>query len=216
MKHSPGRYVYGLAAIGSGICALEWHDFSALGGVPHREILTYIVATIEILGGVAVLWPRTARAGAVVLGTIYFAFALLAIPLMVEHPLVYNGLRQLLRTILISLRGLDPICVFRSRLCVFRSNRAGSNGKTGSDWVLLVRYLCCLVRTGTAFLSLGHGKSRPEMDSAWTDVLGDSNYRRVCSCRYRSTHGVHGPARVSIDHGDDRGFRIADMAAGTF
>lgn len=91
MKYSLGRYVYGLAAIGSGICALVWHDFSALGGVPHREILTHIAATVEILGGVAVQWPRTDRPGAVALGTIYFAFALLAVPLIIEHPLVYNG-----------------------------------------------------------------------------------------------------------------------------
>ena len=97
MKYSLGRYVYGLAAIGSGICALVWHDFSnwhqikALGDSPHRDILTSIVATIEILGGVGVQWPRTARAGAAALGTIYFAFALLGIPLIIEHPLVYNG-----------------------------------------------------------------------------------------------------------------------------
>jgi uncharacterized membrane protein YphA (DoxX/SURF4 family) len=97
MKHSLGRYIYGLAAIGSGICVLAWHDFNnwqqikVLGDVPHREILPYIVATIEIFGGVAVLWPRTIRAGAVALGTIYFAFALLGIPFIIAHPLVYNG-----------------------------------------------------------------------------------------------------------------------------
>lgn len=91
MKYSPGRYVYGLAAIGSGICALVWHRFDALGNVPHREFLTYVAAAIEILGGIAVQWPRTARAGAVALGAIYFAFALLAVPLILEHPLVYNG-----------------------------------------------------------------------------------------------------------------------------
>src|SRR5260370_36963551 len=97
MKYSLGRDVYGLAAIGSGICALAWHAFSnwqeikALGDVAHREMLTYIVATIETLGGVAVQWPRTARAGAVALGTIYFTFALLGVPLIIEHPLVYNG-----------------------------------------------------------------------------------------------------------------------------
>ena len=93
MKYSLGRYVYGLAAIGSGICALVWHHFNAgaIKDVPHREILTYIAATIEILGGIAVQWPRTARAGAVALGAIYFTFALLGVPLIIEHPLVYNG-----------------------------------------------------------------------------------------------------------------------------
>jgi len=97
MKYSLGRNVYGLAAIGSGICALAWHDFTiwhqskALGDVPDRETLTYIVATIEILGGIAVQWPRTGRAGAVALGAIYFTFALLGVPLIIAHPLVYNG-----------------------------------------------------------------------------------------------------------------------------
>jgi uncharacterized membrane protein YphA (DoxX/SURF4 family) len=91
MKYSLGRCVYGLAAVGSGICALVWHRFNELGSIPHHGILTYIVATIEILGGIAVQWPRTARAGAAALGAIYFIFALLAVPLILEHPLVYNG-----------------------------------------------------------------------------------------------------------------------------
>lgn len=87
MKYSPGRYVYGLAAIGSGICALVWHDFAAFGDLPHRKVLIYI----EILGGAAVQWQRTARTGAVALGTIYFLFALLGVPVILKHPLVYNG-----------------------------------------------------------------------------------------------------------------------------
>jgi uncharacterized membrane protein YphA (DoxX/SURF4 family) len=90
MKYSLGRHVYGLAAIASGICALVWHDFNAVG-VPHREILAYIVGTSEILGGVAVQWPGTVRAGAVALGAIYLAFALMGLPLIIAHPLVYNG-----------------------------------------------------------------------------------------------------------------------------
>jgi uncharacterized membrane protein YphA (DoxX/SURF4 family) len=97
MKHSPGRYVYGLAAIASAVCAFLWHDITswhqikALAHAPYLEILTYIVATVEILGGVAVLWRRTARAGAAALGAIYLAFALLGVPLIIEHPLVYTS-----------------------------------------------------------------------------------------------------------------------------
>lgn len=92
MKYSLGRYVYGLAVIGCGICGLVWHDFFALGAVPHHRVLTYIMATIEILGCLAVQWPRTARAGAVAVGTIYLIFALLSgVPLILEHPLVYVG-----------------------------------------------------------------------------------------------------------------------------
>ena len=97
MRYMLGRYVYGLAAIASGVCALVWHDFSgrqqidAFGGAPAREVLTYVVAAVQILGGIAVVWPRTARAGAAALCAIYFAFALLAVPSIVAHPLVYNG-----------------------------------------------------------------------------------------------------------------------------
>jgi uncharacterized membrane protein YphA (DoxX/SURF4 family) len=92
MKYSPGRYAYGVAAIGSGICALVWDKYDALGDVPHRAIFTYIVASIEILGGVAVQWPRTARVGAVAIGAIYLIFALVGVPLIIQHPLVYNNL----------------------------------------------------------------------------------------------------------------------------
>jgi len=91
MKYSLGRYVYGVAAIGFGICAVVWHDINTLANLHHRPILIYAVAAIEILGGIAVQWPRTVRAGAFALGTIYFAFALLGVPLIIEHPLVYNG-----------------------------------------------------------------------------------------------------------------------------
>lgn len=91
MKYSLGRYVYGLAAVASGIVALVWDNYDALGDLPHHGFLTYIVATIEFLGGLAILWPRTARAGAVAIGAIYFTFALLGFPLIIRHPLVYNN-----------------------------------------------------------------------------------------------------------------------------
>ena len=208
MKYSPGRYVYGLASIGSGICALVWHDFIALGDVPHREILIYIVAAIEILGGVAVLWPRTARAGAVALGAIYLIFALLeGVPLILEHPLGYGGYGNFFLQFSLVSGGRD-------RICVFRSNCPGSNGKIGPDRVLLVWHLHCFVHFVPAFLSLGNGESCSQMDSAGTDVLGGGDHGRVCACRDRSTDGFHGLARGPIDHGDDRGFRVADMAAG--
>jgi uncharacterized membrane protein YphA (DoxX/SURF4 family) len=91
MKYSLGRYVFGLATIATGICALVSHNYDQLAAVPHHAILAYIVASIEILAGLAVLWPRTAQAGAVALGAIYFIFCLLAIPLIIHEPLVYNN-----------------------------------------------------------------------------------------------------------------------------
>jgi uncharacterized membrane protein YphA (DoxX/SURF4 family) len=91
-----GRHVYGLAAIAFGIITLVWHDFNGwqqiqpLGSVPYREILVYLAAAIELFGGIAIQWPRTVRAGALALGTIYLIFALLWVPHIVATPQVYD------------------------------------------------------------------------------------------------------------------------------
>jgi uncharacterized membrane protein YphA (DoxX/SURF4 family) len=91
-----GRHVYGLAAVAFGIITLVWRDFNnwqqiqALGNVPHREILVYIAVAIEIFGGVAIQWPRTARAGAFALGSLYLIFALLWVPRIVAEPRVFD------------------------------------------------------------------------------------------------------------------------------
>jgi uncharacterized membrane protein YphA (DoxX/SURF4 family) len=91
-----GRHVYGLAAVAFGILTFVWHDFNnwqqiqVLGPVPHREILVYIAAAVEIFGGVAIQWPRTARAGAFALGSIYLIFALFWVPRIVAEPRVFD------------------------------------------------------------------------------------------------------------------------------
>ena len=91
-----GRHVYGLAAVAFGLITLVWHDFNnwqqirPLGNVPHREILVYIAASIEIFGGLAMQWRRTARAGAVALGGIYLIFALLWVPHIIATPQIYD------------------------------------------------------------------------------------------------------------------------------
>jgi uncharacterized membrane protein YphA (DoxX/SURF4 family) len=90
-----GRHVYGLAAIGFGVITLTWRDFSiwqhiqTLGNVPHSEI-AYLVAVIEIFGGVAIQWPKTARIGAVALGVLFLFFALLWVPLILVEPRAYD------------------------------------------------------------------------------------------------------------------------------
>jgi len=92
-----GRRVYGLAAVAFGVITLVWHDFNgwqqigALGNVAHREILVYIAAAIELFGGIAIQWSRTARAGSFALGAIYLIFALLWVPHIVATPRIYDG-----------------------------------------------------------------------------------------------------------------------------
>jgi uncharacterized membrane protein YphA (DoxX/SURF4 family) len=96
IKIHMGRHVYGAAAVAFGIITLVWHDFNGwqqirpLGNVPHREILVYLAVAIELLGGIAIQWSRTARVGALVLGTIYLIFALLWVPYIIAMPQLYD------------------------------------------------------------------------------------------------------------------------------
>ena len=92
-----GRHVYGFAAIGFGVIALVWHDFNgpwqqirAMGNIPHREILIYLAAAIELFGGIAIQFDKTARVGALALAAIFLAFGLMWVPIIVSEPRVYD------------------------------------------------------------------------------------------------------------------------------
>jgi uncharacterized membrane protein YphA (DoxX/SURF4 family) len=97
MKISLGRHVFGLAAIGFGVLGLVFHDFNgwqnirALGNISHREVLLYIAVAFELFGGIAIQFPKAAKAGAVALGIIYMTFALLWVPLIAAGPGVYDS-----------------------------------------------------------------------------------------------------------------------------
>ena len=92
-----GRRVFGLAAISFGILTIAWRDFNgwqqiqSLGNVPHREVLVFLSAAIQLFGGFAIQWSRTERLGAIVLTATYSAFALLWLPSIIRQPLVYDG-----------------------------------------------------------------------------------------------------------------------------
>jgi len=91
-----GVYLYGLATVAAGILDLVWGDFDpshqpiqAFGAhIPGRTIFAYITAFWMIAGGVAILWRRSARAGAAALAVIYFIFALFWLPRFYTAPLV--------------------------------------------------------------------------------------------------------------------------------
>ena len=97
MRVSLGRHVLGLAAILFGVISVVWHDFGrpwqqiqVLGDVPHRAVLVYLAAFMEIVVGLAIQWRRTARTGAVALGCVFLFFALMWVPRIAKEPLVYD------------------------------------------------------------------------------------------------------------------------------
>lgn len=90
-----GLYVYGASAIVLGVIGLAWSDFATnwqrvTASVPHRATLAAIAAVYELFAGIAVLWRRTAQAGALLLTVLYSVFALLWVPQIIAAPRVYD------------------------------------------------------------------------------------------------------------------------------
>ena len=85
---NPGRHVFGVASIAVGVVALAWHDYN---GWHQPRYLVYAAAAALILGGAAILFPRTAKIGAAVLGAVYLVFALQCVPGIVAAPRIYNS-----------------------------------------------------------------------------------------------------------------------------
>ena len=80
-----GLYVYGGGAIFLGVLGLVSRDFATswqnVGpDMPLRIPLAYLTAVIELAGGIALLIPRTARAGALTLTIVYSVFTLIWVP----------------------------------------------------------------------------------------------------------------------------------------
>src|SRR5258708_5832457 len=85
---SLGRHVFGVAALAFGLITLVWHDFN---GWHQPRFLIYAAAADQIFGGAAIQFRRTAKRGAVLLGAVYLAFALLCVSGIVAAPKVYNS-----------------------------------------------------------------------------------------------------------------------------
>jgi len=83
-----GRHVFGVAALAFGLITLAWQDYN--GWHPPRY-LVYAAAAALIFGGAAIQFPRTAKAGAAVLGAVYLVFALQCVPGIVAKPQIYNS-----------------------------------------------------------------------------------------------------------------------------
>lgn len=77
-----GRLLFGAAAVAFGVVTLLWPD--------HGPLFTYAAAAAQIFGGAAVLFRRTAQAGAVILCAVFLVFASLLVPPIAATPLVYD------------------------------------------------------------------------------------------------------------------------------
>jgi uncharacterized membrane protein len=116
-----GVLILGLASVMAGILDLIWGEFEpahqpiqAFGDhIPGQTILAYLTAVCLIVGGVAFLWRRSQRVGAVVLAIIYGAFTIFWLPrlftaptILGYHPHVYFGVLAGLGTQLIVVAAL--------------------------------------------------------------------------------------------------------------
>jgi hypothetical protein len=83
-----GRHVFGAAVFASGLVTLTWHDYN---GWHDPRYVVDIAAAAQIVGGAALLFDRTAKAGALAVGAVYLVFALLCVPRIVAAPQIYNN-----------------------------------------------------------------------------------------------------------------------------
>jgi uncharacterized membrane protein YphA (DoxX/SURF4 family) len=81
--YAAGAIFLGLLGLYSGDFATSWQRVGA--NVPFREVLAYLTAAIELAAGLALLWPRTARAGALTLTIVFSIFTLLWVPKYLEN-----------------------------------------------------------------------------------------------------------------------------------
>jgi hypothetical protein len=87
-----GRHLFGVAIAAWGVITLAWHDGSGITQpFYHGWISLYSIAIVQILGGVLLQFPRTARSGASGVGTAFLFFAILCVPFIFEAPQTYNN-----------------------------------------------------------------------------------------------------------------------------
>jgi hypothetical protein len=83
-----------MAALAFGLITLAWHDYNFqlnyLWKLQGGPLLVYAAAVAQILGGAAIQFRRTAKSGALALGAVYLAFALLYAARIVAAPLIYD------------------------------------------------------------------------------------------------------------------------------
>src|ERR1017187_4387449 len=133
-----GAIFLGLLGLVSGDFATTWQRVGS--SVPFREPLANFTAFIELAAGLALLWPRTARAGALTLTVVYSAFTLLWVPKILE---VLTGRRAHLAPrvpLRPSLRPFRNLFRHRPHLRYARPRGLGPSMDSAFTDVLVLRY----------------------------------------------------------------------------
>jgi len=91
-----GRHVFGAAALAFGLVTLAWPDYydwlqlRYISSAQDGRVLAGAASAAQILGGAAIQFRWTAKAGAAALGAVYFVVALLSVRGIVAAPQTYD------------------------------------------------------------------------------------------------------------------------------
>lgn len=88
-----GRIVFGASAVLFGVICFMWHDADTWQNLPYfnESIVADTLAILQILAGIAIVLPRTARPASIVLGIVYAVLTLGCVPSIIAHPSVYGS-----------------------------------------------------------------------------------------------------------------------------
>ncbi len=85
-----GRFVFGGAALALGIAGLVLNDqLISNWQLPDAAAFIVVTSVAQIIGGAAMLFRKTSRLGASILGVVYLLFSLTFVPDIVAEPRVY-------------------------------------------------------------------------------------------------------------------------------
>lgn len=96
-RASYGRIVFGASAVLFGIIGLLWRDrdtwqtLSQIWSLPFGIAIGVCLMILQTTGGFALLYPRAARWGAILLSAVYFLFLLAGIPQIIAAPATYGS-----------------------------------------------------------------------------------------------------------------------------
>jgi len=154
------------------------------------RFLVYIAAAIEIFGGVAIQWPRTARDGAFALGSIYLIFALLWVPRIVAEPLVFDPWGNF----------FEQFSLVAGALIVYAWSRGGSERPATAARLGYIFFGICVVSFTMEQLVYLSGTAAfvPKWIPPGQMFLGDSDHDCVGARGHRSTFRTFGPSSVSL------------------